>query len=72
MKKYAMTIDVEGGKVLLFLRYFKLGRVREEIPEYTRTAYMAGIGKYEFIFTSLRRNNERKTKSKHQNRTASA
>ena len=74
MKKvYKMNMDIPGGKMILFLRYFKIGKQRVDNNDHSYTSYMAGIGNREITLTLTRRNNNAKAKNtKQQNITASA
>ena len=74
MKKvYKMNMDIPGGKMILFLRYFKIGKQRVDNNDHSYTSYMAGIGNREITLTLTRRNNNAKAKNtKQQNIAASA
>ena len=74
MKKlYKLSVDIPDGKMILFLRYFKIGKQRVSNDDHSYTSYMAGIGNREITFTLTRRNNvTTKTDTKQPNITASA
>ena len=59
MKKriYKVNVDIPGGKVILFLRYFKIGKQKIEANGQSSVSYMAGIGNREIAFTLTRRRN---------------
>ena len=72
-KMYKLNVDIPGGNMLLFLRYFKIGKQRVDNNDHSYTSYMAGIGNREVTFTLTRRKNVRKkTHTKQQDITASA
>ena len=72
-KMYKLNMDIPGGNMILFLRYFKIGKQKVINDDHTYTSYMAGIGNRELTFTLTRRNNVRtKTNTKQPNITASA
>ena len=72
-KMYKLNMDIPGGNMILFLRYFKIGKQRVDNNDHSYTSYMAGIGNREVTFTLTRRKNVRKkTHTKQQNITASA
>ena len=71
-KMYKLNVDIPGGNMILFLRYFKIGKQRVDNNEHTYTSYMAGIGNREVTFTLTRRKDGKKTNSKQQDITASA
>ena len=71
-KMYKLNMDIPGGSMILFLRYFKIGKQRVENNDHSYTSYMAGIGNREITFTLTRRKNGKKTNSEQQNITASA
>ena len=73
MKKlYKLSVDIPDGKMILFLRYFKIGKQRVSNDDHSYTSYMAGIGNREITFTLTRRKNGKKTNAKQSNITASA
>ena len=73
MKKiYKLNMDIPGGNMILFLRYFKIGKQRVDNNDHSYTSYMAGIGNREITFTLTRRKNVKKENTKQQNITASA
>ena len=69
---YKLNMDIPGGSMILFLRYFKIGKQRVENNDHSYTSYMAGIGNREITFTLTRRKNGKKTNSEQQDITASA
>ena len=72
-KMYKLNMDIPGGNMILFLRYFKIGKQRVDNNDHSYTSYMAGIGNREVTFTLTRRKNVRKkTHTKQQDITASA
>ena len=71
-KMYKLNMDIPGGNMILFLRYFKIGKQRVDNNYHSYTSYMAGIGNREVTFTLTRRKNVKKTHTKQQNITASA
>ncbi len=73
-KMYKLNVDIPGGKMMLFLRYFKIGKQKVENDEHSYTSYMAGIGNREVTFTLTRRKDGKKTQkdSEQQDITASA
>ena len=71
-KMYKLNVDIPGGKMMLFLRYFKIGKQRVDNDEHSYTSYMAGIGNREITFTLTRRKDGKKTNAKQSNITASA
>ena len=72
-KMYKLNMDIPGGNMILFLRYFKHGKQRVDNNDHSYTSYMAGIGNREVTFTLTRRKNVRKkTHTKQQDITASA
>ena len=72
-KMYKLNVDIPGGKMMLFLRYFKIGKQRVSNDAHSYTSYMAGIGNREITFTLTRRNIvTTKTDTKQPNITASA
>ena len=71
-KVYKINVRIPGGNMILFLRYFKIGKQRVENNDHSYTSYMAGIGNREITFTLTRRKNGKKTNSEQQNITASA
>ena len=72
-KMYKLNMDIPGGNMILFLRYFKIGKQRVDNNDHSYTSYMAGIGNREVTFTLTRRKNVRKkTHTKQQDITESA
>jgi hypothetical protein len=71
-KMYKLSMDIPGGNMILFLRYFKIGKQRVDNNDHSYTSYMAGIGNREITFTLTRRKNVKKENTKQQNITASA
>ena len=71
-KMYKLSMDIPGGNMILFLRYFKIGKQRVDNNDHSYTSYMAGIGNREITFTLTRRKNVKKKNTKQQNITASA
>ena len=71
-KMYKLNMDIPGGNMILFLRYFKIGKQRVDNNDHSYTSYMAGIGNREITFTLTRRKNVKKENTKQQNITASA
>ena len=71
-KMYQLNMDIPGGNMILFLRYFKIGKQRVDNNDHSYTSYMAGIGNREVTFTLTRRKNVKKTHTKQQDITASA
>ena len=71
-KMYKLNMDIPGGNMILFLRYFKIGKQRVDNNDHSYTSYMAGIGNREITFTLTRRKDVKKENTKQQNITASA
>ena len=71
-KVYKINVGIPGGNMILFLRYFKIGKQRVENNDHSYTSYMAGIGNREITLTLTRRKNGKKTNSEQQDITASA
>jgi hypothetical protein len=71
-KMYKLNLDVPGGSMILFLRYFKIGKQKIDNNDHSYTSYMAGVGNREITFTFTRRKDGKKTNTKQQNITASA
>ena len=71
-KMYKLSMDIPGGNMILFLRYFKIGKQRVDNNDHSYTSYMAGIGNREITFTLTSRKNVKKKNTKQQNITASA
>ena len=71
-KMYKLSMDIPGGNMILFLRYFKIGKQRVDNNDNSYTSYMAGIGNREITLTLTRRKNVKKENTKQQNITASA
>ena len=71
-KVYKINVGIPGGNMILFLRYFKIGKQRVDNNDHSYTSYMAGIGNREVTFTLTRRKNVKKTHTKQQDITASA
>ena len=71
-KMYKLNMDIPGGNMILFLRYFKIGKQRVDNNDHSYTSYMAGIGNREITFTLTRRKNVKKENTKQQNITVSA
>ena len=73
MKKlYKLNVDIPDGKMILFLRYFKIGKQKVNNNDHSYTSYMVGIGNREVTFTLTRRKNVKTKNTKQQNITASA
>ena len=72
-KMYKLNVDIPGGSMTLFLKYFKIGKQRVDNNDHSYTSYMAGIGNREITFTLTRRKDGKKeTDSEQQNIAASA
>tara|TARA_Y100000310_G_scaffold252872_1_gene259614 strand:- start:1430 stop:1684 length:255 start_codon:yes stop_codon:yes gene_type:complete len=71
-KMYKVDMDIPGGKMVLFLRYFKIGKQRIDNNDHSYTSYMAGIGNRELTLTLTRRNNVKKKNTKQPDITAFA
>ena len=69
---YKLNVDIPDGKMILFLRYFKIGKQKVNNNDHSYTSYMVGIGNREVTFTLTRRKNVKKKNTKQQNITASA
>ena len=69
---YTLNIDIPDGKMILFLRYFKIGKQKVNNDDHSYTSYMAGIGNREITFTLTRRKNVKTKNTKQQDITASA
>ena len=69
---YKLNVDIPGGSMTLFLKYFKIGKQKVDNNDHSYTSYMAGIGNREITFTLTRRKDGKKTNSKQQDITASA
>ena len=72
-KMYKLNVDIPGGRMTLFLKYFKIGKQKVENNDHAYTSYMAGIGNREITFTLTRRKDGKKeANTKRQDITASA
>lgn len=73
-KMYKLNVDIPGGSMTLFLKYFKIGKQRIDNNDHSYTSYMAGIGNREITFTLTRRKTDGKKEkdSEQQNTAASA